>query len=353
MKKVISIILLAVLFMSISCAGAFAASDSYKATWTVKASVMNAASTQQADRTNYLNAQNKTVYSGADGKTVCVYPGQVVWATVHLKTGSSYYAGDLAANIYYTSSIFTSTSQSGNSYIWNTSGKYTSICTRLGAPFSKLTDYYKSLNYPPEWSDQKKNAHGMYSLVMAPDVNISKTTYANVDEDLVTVPIYVKSNAPVGAEGCIFMTNEDQRTPSNTDGRFMLTYYKNGDLLSEPVISSDKIVFDMSASTLNFIVCSKNAKGVDIAEDSLDMNYKSTKQLTASVTGEPSAKPVWSSSDPSVASVDSDGNVTATGRGSTVITASYGEFSDSCEVTVSYSFVQWLIVILLFGWIWY
>ena len=75
MKKVISIILLAVMVMSISCTGAFAASDAYKATWTVKASVMNAASTQQADKTNYINAKNKTVYSGAAGKAVCVYPG--------------------------------------------------------------------------------------------------------------------------------------------------------------------------------------------------------------------------------------------------------------------------------------
>ena len=353
MKKVISIILLAVMVMSISCTGAFAASDAYKATWTVKASVMNAASTQQADKTNYINAKNKTVYSGDDGKTVCVYPGQVVWATVNLKTGSSYYAGDLAANIYYTSNIFTSSSQSGSCYVWNTSDKYVSICTRLGAPFSKLTDNYKKQNYPPVWSEQKKNSHEMYSLVMSPDVAVSTKTYANVNADLVSVPIYVKSNAPVGATGSIFMTNEDQRTPSNKTGRFILSYYENGDLLNNAVNYSDKIVFDMFASTLNFVVCSKNAKGVSITEDSLNLKYKSTQQLNATVTGEPSAKPVWSSSDPSVATVDADGNVTATGRGSAVITASYGNLSDSCEVTVSYSFGQWIIMILLFGWIWY
>ena len=353
MKKAVSIILLVVLVMSICSAGALAASDAYKATWTVKACVMNAASTQQADKTNYINATNKTVYSGADGKTVCVYPGQVVWATVKLKTGSSYYAGDLAANIYYTSSIFTSTSQSGNSYVWNTSDKYVSICTRMGAPFSKLTNDYKKSNYPPVWSEQKKKSHEMYSLVMSPDVSRSTKTYANVNSDLVSVPIYVKSNAPVGATGSIFMTNEDQRTPSNKTGRFMLSYYENGDLLGKAVNYSDKIVFDMSASTLNFVVCSKNAKGVSITEDSLNLKYKSTQKLNATVTGEPSAKPVWSSSDPSVATVDADGNVTATGRGSAVITASYGNLSDSCEVTVSYSFGQWLIMILLFGWIWY
>lgn len=53
---------------------------------------------------------------------------------------------------------------------------------------------------------------------------------------------------------------------------------------------------------------------------------------------------VWSSSDESVALVDEDGTVRAVGRGSAVISASSadGFCTDSCSVSVSYTFGQWL-----------
>ena len=56
--------------------------------------------------------------------------------------------------------------------------------------------------------------------------------------------------------------------------------------------------------------------------------------------------------------VDSDGNYYGIRRGSSTVTCiaadEYGNvFTDTCTVTVNYTFGQWLIIILLFGWIWY
>lgn len=50
--------------------------------------------------------------------------------------------------------------------------------------------------------------------------------------------------------------------------------------------------------------------------------------------------------------------VTARGRGTATLTCTIGDIygntvTDSCEVTVQYAWWQWLIKILLFGWIWY
>ncbi len=67
---------------------------------------------------------------------------------------------------------------------------------------------------------------------------------------------------------------------------------------------------------------------------------------------------VWSSSDESVATVDRNGNVTTHKKGTAVITATVvnsdgTKCSADCTVTVTYTFLQWLICIFLLGFIWY
>ncbi len=66
----------------------------------------------------------------------------------------------------------------------------------------------------------------------------------------------------------------------------------------------------------------------------------------------------YSSSDEKVAKIDTDGNVTATGRGQALITCTvtdeYGNVTeDTSLVEVEFFWWQWLIYIVLFGWIWY
>lgn len=353
MKKITAIFLLVLMLLSTLSIASFAASDAYKATWSLKASVLNASSSSQAaDKNNYLNAPNKTVYT-SDDSVIPVYPGQVVWVTMHLKTGSSYYAGSLSAHFFYDNNIFTSTNQSGNCYIWDKSGNYSSICKGYGAPFSKMVDSFKKKNYPDSWSQSKKDSIEFYSVIMYPNVSITTEAVAKVNSDLVTVPVYVKQNAKIGSTGTIFMTKDDMRTPENQTGYFFLGLYKNKDLLGSEKTYDSKISFDVSAAKLNFVVCSKNAKGISISQKELKMNYKSTQTLTAEVKGVSGAKAIWSSSDPKIAAVDQNGKVTAKGKGTATITASYGGFSADCKVTVDYTFGQWLIKILLFGWIWY
>ena len=95
-------------------------------------------------------------------------------------------------------------------------------------------------------------------------------------------------------------------------------------------------------------------------DDNAEINYKSSYKISSEITAESGAEYTaeWQSSNPKVASVDKNGKVTALKKGSAKITCtvtdSYGNtVSDTCNVTVKYSFGQWLIIILLFGWIWY
>ena len=103
-----------------------------------------------------------------------------------------------------------------------------------------------------------------------------------------------------------------------------------------------------------------NKKVNSVSIDNIEMNYKKTATLNTVIDIDEGVDYTveYSSSNPSVAKVDENGNVYGAKKGSADITVTvtdeYGNsVSDTCNVKVNYSFGQWLIVILLFGWIWY
>lgn len=97
-----------------------------------------------------------------------------------------------------------------------------------------------------------------------------------------------------------------------------------------------------------------------VALSDVKLNYKNSIYLNPDINIDDSLKYTVSyvSSNPSVATVDENGNIYGAGKGNATITCTVtDEFgnvvSDTCDVEVNYTFGQWLIVIFLFGWIWY
>lgn len=99
---------------------------------------------------------------------------------------------------------------------------------------------------------------------------------------------------------------------------------------------------------------------IDVSVGDAIINYKSTTALNAELgmldgvdyTVE------YVSSNADIATVDKNGNITATGTGEAeikvIITDEFGnKAEDTCKVTVSHAWWQWLVIIFLFGWIWY
>lgn len=95
----------------------------------------------------------------------------------------------------------------------------------------------------------------------------------------------------------------------------------------------------------------EESHSINIAQDNINLCYKQKVKIDAETTG----KVIYTSSDNSVATVDSEGNITAVGIGSATITATIDgtDISDSCEINVSYAWWQWIIRILLLGFLWY
>ncbi|MBQ9551698.1 MAG: Ig-like domain-containing protein [Clostridia bacterium] len=86
-----------------------------------------------------------------------------------------------------------------------------------------------------------------------------------------------------------------------------------------------------------------------LSSKTLRMAYKDTAELTASVRNV-----TWSSSDEKVVQVGQDGTLTAKGIGKATVTATAKDGrTATCKVTVRFTAWQWVIMLLLFGWIWY
>ncbi len=111
-------------------------------------------------------------------------------------------------------------------------------------------------------------------------------------------------------------------------------------------------------------VCGQNTQGEykikSVSVNDVTINYKAKTTLKPKITADDGAKYTvsYSSSNPNVAKVDANDSVTGAKKGTATITCtvtdSYGNtVTDTCKVTVKYTAWQWIIIILLFGWIWY
>ena len=109
-----------------------------------------------------------------------------------------------------------------------------------------------------------------------------------------------------------------------------------------------------------FAIGEEVGKVNSVSVSDITLNYKGSTTLKPTIKAEANAEYTvkYSSSNTKVATVDKNGKVYAAKKGSATITCTVTDslgnvVTDTCKVTVKYSFGQWLIKILLFGWIWY
>ena len=157
------------------------------------------------------------------------------------------------------------------------------------------------------------------------------------------------------------VTSGDYVTVSATpkEGYAFKGWY-NGDKL----VSSDNeysfVAKNNITLTAKFAPIPKNVNSVSI--DDISLNYKKSTTLKPTIKADDGVKYTveYSTSNPKVATVDKNGKVTATKRGSgsatitcTVTDSNGNVVKDTCKVNVSLTWWQWIIIIVLFGWIWY
>ena len=109
-----------------------------------------------------------------------------------------------------------------------------------------------------------------------------------------------------------------------------------------------------------YAIVEQSAGVNSVSISDVTLNYKKSATIKPTIKADDGAKYTveYSSSNTKVATVDNNGKVYGAKKGSATITCTVTDSNgnvatDTCKVTVGYSFGQWLIVILLFGWIWY
>ena len=135
-------------------------------------------------------------------------------------------------------------------------------------------------------------------------------------------------------------------------------------------VGKGKATITATSSTGLYATCVVNVDTVEqekprvnsVKIDDISLNYKKSTTLKPTIKADDGAKykVEYSTSNAKVATVDRNGKVTATKRGSgtatitcTVTDSNGNVVKDTCKVNVSLTWWQWIITIVLFGWIWY
>jgi uncharacterized repeat protein (TIGR02543 family) len=110
--------------------------------------------------------------------------------------------------------------------------------------------------------------------------------------------------------------------------------------------------YALDADLVLFAMWSKNPAPA-IVGGNVNLQFKSSQTLRLETSAPGTVR--WSSSNSGVVSVDpASGKITGAKKGVAIITATDGDdFTSSVTVTVDYVWWQWLLIIFLFGWIWY
>ena len=195
---------------------------------------------------------------------------------------------------------------------------------------------------------QIKNKNAIGTLYIPNTViSVGKNAFENCENiTKVIIPASVTTIANDAFNGC---KNIKEVVYEGTKEQWdEINFGKNNDSIID-----SKIKFNSSQDNIE-----SNVNSVSVSD--IKLNYKKSTTIKPTIKADEGAKYTvkYSSSNTKVATVDENGKVYAAKKGSATITCTVTDsngntVSDTCKVTVKYSFGQWLIKILLFGWIWY
>lgn len=134
----------------------------------------------------------------------------------------------------------------------------------------------------------------------------------------------------------------------------------NGTVTNIPATIVDGYIEFFAEHFSYYAIVEKLGKVNSVSIGDVSMSYKDSATITPNISVDAGVDytVTYSSSNTDVVSVDANGKLTTNDKGSATITVTvtdeYGNtVTDTCKVNVSYKWWQWIIVIVLFGWIWY
>lgn len=239
--------------------------------------------------------------------------------------------------------------------------KYYAIDTSSGAAVKKATKMPVSINqstasplgmYHQSYSSAMTK---QYKLVfcgitwlpsLAPKGTSTPTTTLTEFEKLYTIKFKMKKDAPTDGNGFLGIDPAYIKTETSTMRSGVYAAH-GGATLGDDVIAVCGQTIDLSQAVL----FGSEVKKLP-ADKTLEMNYKSSLALT-DIVSNPKDYEVLSSDTSIIETKDGALNAKKTGTVFVAASSLDGKTRTNYEVTVKYSWWQWIIIIVLFGWLWY
>ena len=213
-------------------------------------------------------------------------------------------------------------------------------------------DFYTSRNSKPDYWSQKK-VMDKYKIAFATwsansQLNGGKLVKLSNEETIMSFVLKAQKDIK-NIDGLIFLHEDFLKTKSFAGGLWFCGRSETEKLDINKYISAGQ--------TIEFTGMIPTQEDVKTEEGAVAITYKATanlkEQLAANIIKDFKLK--WESADETIVTVDEDGNIYGAKAGTTTVTVESkdGKFAKTFDVTVSYSVWQWIIIIVLFGWIWY
>lgn len=277
--------------------------------------------------------------------------GDEVTVSVNLKT--NYYIYSMELPVIYDGDAFEvqNTSATSLKSFLTFKGKLASAY-RTNGNWKSPADFYTNRNSNTDYWSQK-SVMDRYKIAFASwsadtTLNGGKAVKLSVEETIVSFVLKAKKDIK-NIDGLIFLSDDFQKTENFAGGRWFCGRSK-----TEKIDVNNYIP---SGQTLKFTGSAPGGEDNEVTEGAVTVNYQATlslkDQLNSTILKDYKLK--WSSADESIVTVDDDGNIYGVKAGETTVTvkSTDGKFTKTFDVTVNYSWWQWIIIIVLFGWIWY
>ena len=319
-SKIVSVLLLVTMLFSMGIVSSAASESSYVATFSI-----------ETDKVSVAKGENVTV-------------------SVKLKT--NYYIYSMELPVIYDGDAFAmqNTSTTSLKSFLTFKGRMADAY-RTNGNWKSPADFYTNRNSNTAYWSQKE-VMDRYKIAFATwsadtTLNGGKAIKLSNEETIVTFVLKAKKDIK-DTEGLVFLSLDFQKTADFAGGRLFCGRSKTEKIdVKNFVAVGQTIKYDGSAP-----------KQEEIKETgAFVVNYKATaslkEELNSTILKDYKLK--WSSSDESIVTVDDDGNIYGVKAGTATVTAKStdGKFTKTFDVEVNYSVLQWIIIIVLFGWIWY
>lgn len=277
--------------------------------------------------------------------------GEEVNVDVRLKT--NYYIYSMEIPVIYDGDAFSmqNTSTTSLKSFLTFKGKLASAYVTNGN-WKSPADFYTNRNSNTEYWSQKK-VMDRYKIAYASwaansTLNDGKAVKLSTEEIIVSFTLKAKKDIK-NIDGLIFLSNDFQKTKEFAGGKWFCGRNKTEKINTKDFVAvGQTLVFEGAAPETDTEIKDEGA---------VVINYKAAYSLKNEFneTILKDYKFKWETSDESIVTVDDEGNITGVKAGSAVVTAKStdGKFTKTFNVEVKYSVLQWIIIIVLFGWIWY